>query len=249
MESAPNGALLRKLASLGPLTPAERQLLEELPLSTRHVGPDEDLLREGDRPTQCFVLLEGFACRYKTLADGRRQILSFNIAGDFVDLPGFLLDQLDHGIATLTACKISAIPHSVIAEWALHPNLLRLLWRDTLIDGAIYREWVLNVGRRTAYQRVAHVLCELATRLQAVGLGHNGVCELPITQGELADATGLSTVHVNRVIQELRRDALIEMKGRAFSALDWDGLKLAAGFDPSYLNLPALARERRGQLV
>ncbi|MBV8912585.1 MAG: winged helix-turn-helix domain-containing protein, partial [Acetobacteraceae bacterium] len=108
----------------------------------------------------------------------------------------------------------------------------------TLVDAAIYREWVLNVGRRTAYQRVAHVLCELATRLQAVGLAKDGACDLPITQGELADATGLSTVHVNRVIQELRRDGLIEMRARNFTARNWEGLKMAAGFDPLYLHLP-----------
>lgn len=234
--------LVRKLSELGPLTPGERKLLEGMALHVRDVGRDRDLVREGDRPGHCLLLLDGFACRYRTLADGRRQILSFHIAGDFMDLQGYLLGRLDHSIATLTPSKIGTIPHSALAAAAEHPNLARLLWRDTLIDGAVFREWIVNVGRRTAYQRVAHVLCELATRLQHIGRARDGICDLPITQGELADATGLSTVHVNRVIQELRRDGLIELRGRSFTALDWEGLKSAAGFDPSYLQFVSRSR-------
>jgi len=237
MDLQPINALMRKLNSLGPLTEPERRLMDDVVLHVRDVGPDQDLAREGERPGQCLLLLDGFCCRYKALADGRRQIVSFNISGDFLDLPGFVLTGLDHSISTLTQVRLAAIPHAVIGEWGRHPNLALLLWRDTVVDAAIYREWVLNVGRRSAYQRVAHVLCELATRLQAVGLARSGVCDLPIIQSELADATGLSTVHVNRVIQELRRDGLIELRGRSFAARDWEGLKLAAGFDPNYLHL------------
>jgi len=244
MDLHPTSILLRKLSSLGPLTAKERQMVEELPMHVREAGPDQDLVREGDRLGNCLLVLEGFCCRYKALADGRRQILSFSIPGDFLDLPGFLLPELDHSIGTLTQVRLAAISHSALAEWAQHANLARLLWRDTLVDGAIYREWVLNVGRRTAYQRVAHVLCELATRLQAVGLARNGLWDMRITQGELADATGLSTVHVNRVIQELRRGGLIELRGGSFSARDWEALKLAAGFEPSYLQLDNHRRER-----
>lgn len=230
--------LVRKLSTLGPLTDAERSFLEGLTLHIREVGRDQDLVREGDRPTHCVLLLEGFVCRYRTLADGRRQILSFQISGDFTDLQGYLLDRMDHGIVTLTPAKIASIPHQMITEiMTEHPNLTRLLWRDTAIDSAIHREWIVSVGRRTAYQRVAHVLCELVTRLQAIGLAQAGACDLPLTQAELADATGLSTVHVNRVIQELRRDALIEMRGRTFTALDWKGLMTAAEFNPSYLQI------------
>ena len=229
--------LVRKLSTLGPLTDAERTLLDGFTVHVREIGRDRDLVREGDRPTHCILLLAGFACRYRTLADGRRQIVSFHIPGDFLDLQGFLLARLDHSIAALTPSKIAVIPHTVITEMIEHPNLTRLLWRDTVIDGAIHREWVVNLGRRTAYQRIAHVLCELVTRLQAIGLATKGACDLPLTQGELADATGLSTVHVNRVIQELRRDGLIELRGRTFTALNWDGLKNAAEFDPSYLQI------------
>ncbi len=212
-------------------------------MTVREVGRDRDLVREGDHSPQCIVLIEGFACRYRSLADGRRQIVSFHIAGDFLDLQGYLLDRLDHGIGTLTASKIGQIPHSAIEELLGSKTITRRLWRETVVDGAIHREWLVNVGRRTAYQRVAHIFCELVIRLQAVGLARNGVCDLPLTQGELADATGLSTVHVNRVIQELRRDGLITLRGRMFSALDWEGLKEAAEADPNYLDL--LARRHK----
>jgi CRP-like cAMP-binding protein len=247
MDPQPLATLLRKLEGLGPLTSEERRLVMEAGVHVRDVGPDQDLVREGDRPGESLLLLEGFCCRYKTLPDGRRQILSFHITGDFLDLPGFLLSVVDHSVATLTPARVAILPHATVAEWAQHPNLAQLLWRDTLIDAATTREWVLNVGRRTAYQRVAHVLCELATRLQWVGLASNGAFDLPITQGELADATGLSTVHVNRVIQELRRARLIELRGRSFVTYDWEGLKLAAGFDPSYLHARFVPSLRGGR--
>lgn len=217
----------------------DARLLDSVPMSVRDVGRDQDLVREGDHSPHCIVLIEGFACRYRTLSDGRRQIVSFHVSGDFLDLQGYLLDRLDHGIGTLTPSKIGQIPHSAIEELLKSPTITRWLWRETVIDGAIHREWLVNVGRRNAYQRVAHIFCELVTRLQAVGLARNGACDLPLTQGELADATGLSTVHVNRVIQELRRDGLIILRGRVFSALDWEGLKRAAEVDPHYLELLA----------
>lgn len=213
------------------------RLLDSVPVTVRDVARDQDLVREGEHSPSCILLQEGFACRYRTLSDGRRQIVSFHIAGDFLDLQGYLLDRLDHGIGTLTPSRIGMIPHSALETLMESPTITRCLWRETVIDGAIHREWLVNVGRRTAYQRVAHIFCELVTRLQAVGLAREGVCDLPLTQSELADATGLSTVHVNRIIQELRRDGLITLKGRVFAAHDWAGLKNAAEVDPAYLEL------------
>ena len=166
-----------------------------------------------------------------------RQILSFQIAGDFMDLQSFTLNRLDHSIVTLTASRVATFSHSSIADLIVEPSLARLLWHETLVEAAIFREWIVNVGRRNAYQRVAHVLCELVTRMEAVGLARDGICDLPLTQSELADATGLSTVHVNRVIQELRRENLITLRSRTFSALNWSGLKIAAEFDATYLQL------------
>ena len=154
-----------------------------------------------------------------------------------MDLESFTLNRLDHSIGTLTASRVALYSHASINELAADPVIARLLWHETLVDAAIFREWIVNVGRRSAFQRVAHVLCELVTRMEAVGLARDGICDLPLTQSELADATGLSTVHVNRVIQELRRENLIMLRSRTFSALDWNGLKLAAEFDATYLQL------------
>ena len=195
---------VRKLERLGPLTDEERRTLEDLPLSVRRVDTDRDLVRDGQRPSHCLLLLEGFSCRYKVLADGGRQITSFHIPGDIVDLTGLLLGRMDHGIGTLTPVRVAPIPQAAILDWmGRHPGLARLLWRDTMVDAAVFREWVVDVGRRSARQRVAHPLCELVTRLRAAGLARDRGCGLPITQAELADATGLSAVPVNRTLQEL----------------------------------------------
>jgi CRP-like cAMP-binding protein len=229
--------LTHKLSSRAKLSAREIRILDAVPFQTRDVAADQDLAREGDRPSVCILLVDGFAARYRTLADGRRQILSFQIAGDFMDLQSFTLDRLDHSIGTLTSSRVAIFSHSSISELIAEPSLARLFWHETLVDSAIFREWIVNVGRRNAYQRVAHVLCELVTRMEAVGLARDGICDLPLTQSELADATGLSTVHVNRVIQELRRENLITLRSRTFSALNWTGLKMAAEFDASYLQL------------
>ncbi len=235
---------IRKLEKLGPLSDEDRRVLQDLPITVREVEADRDLLREGDQPTDCQLLLEGFACRYKTLENGGRQIMSFHIRGDICDLHSLLVGRMDHNISILTPGKLAAISHATILGWTeRHPALGRALWWDTLIDAAIFREWVVNVGRRSAYQRIAHLLCELITRMHAAGLAKDYTCDLPITQTELADAAGLSTVHVNRTLQELRGKGLIELQNGTFVALDWAGLKEAAGFDPAYLHqlAPGLA--------
>ncbi len=160
-----------------------------------------------------------------------------------MDLQSFTLHRLDHSIGTLTGVRIATVSHGSIADMLVEPLLARLFWHETLVEAAIFREWIVNVGRRSAYQRVAHVLCELVTRMEAVGLARDGICDLPLTQSELADATGLSTVHVNRVIQELRRENLMTLRSRTFSALNWSGLKVAAEFDATYLQLGPAASD------
>ncbi len=230
--------LIRKLDQLGSLSEAEKQALTSFPLNVRLIGADLDLIRAGDHPSDCQLILEGFVCRYKTIEDGRWQIVSFHIPGDIVDLNSLSLGQMDHNVATLTQVKVASIPHAILLEWMRnHPHFARLLWRDTLIDAFIFREWVLNVGRRSAIERIAHLLCEMVTRLRAVGLE----CDLPITQAKLADATGLSAVHVNRTVQELQGDGLIELSGKTVAMLDWERLKRTAGFDPGYLHQLAAA--------
>ncbi len=234
--------LIRKLELLGPLSQEERRTLEGFPLDAWQVGADQNLVRAGERPSDCKLVVSGFACRHKLLEDGRRQIVSFHVPGDILDLAGLLLGSVDHGISTLTQAGIVSIPHATLLGWVeCHPNLGRLLWRDTMIDASVYQEWVVNVGRRPARMRVAHLLCELVARLRAAGLTRGHSCLLPITYAEVADATGLTAVHVNRVLQDLHADGLVEIGSGALVVPDWKGLTRAGSFDPAYLHQLAVA--------
>lgn len=231
-------ALIRKLRSISPLSNDEMLALRRLPLAAAQIDADKDIVREGDRPSQCCLLLEGFVCRYKLTEDGRRQIFSFHTPGDIPDLQSLHLPVMDHSVKTLTPCKAAFVPHEAIAELTRRcPRIGDLLWRDTLIDAAIFREWMVGIGRRSAATRIAHVLCEVFLRLKAVGLTNGYECEFPITQTEIGDALGLSTVHVNRSLQELRSSGLIDLRRGFLGILDWQGLKKAGEFDSAYLHL------------
>jgi CRP-like cAMP-binding protein len=230
--------LIRKLEIIVSLDKNERAALLNLPLQLTNLRADQDIVREGDRPSRSCALLEGFACTFKVTAEGKRQITAFYIPGDIPDLQSLHLEVLDSSLGTLTPCTVGFIQHEALHDLCdRHPRIARALWRETLIDASIFREWTVNVGRREAYARIAHILCELMARLKVMGLAKDHTCEIPITQGEFADATGLSNVHVNRVLQELRRDGLITLKGNTLVALDWDQLRLAGDFDPTYLHL------------
>lgn len=229
--------LIRKLEQFGMLSNNERQALENLTLEVQQVGAGQDLVLAGHRSTHCLLLLSGMACRYRSLQDGQRQIMSFHFPGDILDLTGLLFDKLDHTVATLTLAEVAPISHATLQELiARHPGLGRLLWQDTLVDAAVFREWMVNVSRRQAYPRIAHLLCELVTRMQDAGLMSGQTCALPVTAAELVDATGLSIVRVNRVLQELRVKMLVELRSGVLKVLDWDGLQEAASFDPGYLH-------------
>lgn len=229
--------LVRRLEALVELPDDEKQMLLCLPTHVRTFEADQDIVREGDRPLDCCLVVEGFACRYKVVADGRRQIMSFHTSGDMPDLHSLHLSVLDDSLAALVPTRMSFIPHSAIMAMIRgNPGIAAALWRLTLIDASIFREWMLGLGRRSAYQRVAHLLCETALRLKQVGLGDESGYSFPITQSELGDALGISTVHANRVVQELRRNQLIIWHGPTVSILDWPGLMLAADFDAAYLH-------------
>jgi CRP-like cAMP-binding protein len=230
--------LIRKLRSISPLSDDEKRCLLKLPLSVQQIEPDQDIVREGDRPSDCCLVIEGLTCRYKLTEQGKRQIFSFHTPGDIPDLQSLHLKVMDHNLRTLTPCKVAFIRHESIAQLAREcPRVGDLLWRDTLIDAAVFREWMLGIGRRSAYTRIAHLLCEVFIRLKAVGLTSGYECEFPITQNEIGDALGLSTVHVNRSLQELRADGLIELQRGTLTILDWNGFKTAGEFDPTYLHL------------
>ena len=230
--------LVRKLESIADLAPEERQAVLDLPMRVQPIEADQDIVREGDRPSRCCLVLQGFTCRYKMTAPGKRQIMAFHIPGDIPDLQSLHLKVLDHSLGTITPCEVGFIRHEDVRDLVRRcPRLGDMLWRDTLIDAAIFREWMVGMGRREAYGRIAHLLCEVMTKLKAVGLADGVTCELPITQAEIGDALGLSTVHVNRVLQELRGDGLITLRGRTLVANDWEGLQRAGEFDPNYLHL------------
>ncbi|HEV2746734.1 MAG TPA: Crp/Fnr family transcriptional regulator [Allosphingosinicella sp.] len=203
----------------------------------REIGARRDLIREGDRPRSVFVVLDGWACRYKTLPDGRRQIVGFFIPGDICDLNVYILRQMDHSIGAITQLRVAEIAAEDFDRLMIeHPRITQALYWDELVTVSIQREWTLNVGQRTAYERLAHLLVELFVRLEAVGLADRHSCHFPLTQSDLADATGLTAVHVNRTLQELRRDRLIELQGRTLTIPDMPALKAAALFNDNYLH-------------
>lgn len=230
--------LLRKMGTVTELSAAEITAIDALPMLVRDLKGGQDIVREGDRPSQCCVMLSGNAFRYKILDEGKRQILSFHIAGDVPDLQSLYLEVMDHSLATLTPSRVAFIPHDAVrALLHAHSRIADIVWREMLIDSSIFREWVANVGRRSAVARLAHVLCEMFEKARQVGLTEGGAFELPVTQEELADAMGLSTVHVNRTMMELRRNHLIKTPRGAVIINDWEGLKEVGGFDPTYLHM------------
>ena len=232
------GVLIRRLENIFTLSDAEKAAFATLPMQVMDIRTDQDIVREGDRPTRSCLILEGFACMHKMTVKGRRQIMSFFVPGDIPDLQSLHLTVMDCSLGTITPCKLGFIQHEALrALCDRHPRIARALWRETLIDAAIFREWVMNVGRREAYARMAHVMCELVVRLRAVGLAPDDAYELPMTQSEFADALGISTVHVNRTLQAMRADGLIRLSGNQLTIPDWEKLKEAGEFDPAYLHL------------
>jgi CRP-like cAMP-binding protein len=230
--------LIRKMERMSALSDEEKSAIEDACSRVRTFGPDEDIVHHGERPSDCNLILDGFACRYKLLHEGKRQIMSFQIAGDICDLQSFVLGVMDHHIGTLTRCTVALIPHRTLLEITeRYPRVARALWTDTLIEASVFSEWLTSLGRRPAYQRIAHLICEVMVRLDAVGLVDNGSFAWPVTQAEIGDALGLSTVHVNRVLQQLRGDGLITFRGNTLLIHDWDALKKAGDFNPDYLHL------------
>ena len=229
---------IRKLAHGAALTDADRALLVEVCARTRQFGPRQDLIREGDRPSHVHVVLAGLACRYKVLADGARQITDYLVPGDACHLHTAILEEADHSVATLTACTIAEVGHEAIeALVAGSSRIARALWWTSLVSEATAREWVVNVGQREAPQRMAHLFCELHARLQAVGLAETDGYEWPVTQDELADTLGITAVHVNRVLQDLRKAELVALRSRRLTIPDLERLRAFAGFRPNYLHL------------
>lgn len=228
--------MLRKLERLGPMTEEDRAAVRTLSFSTVAATAGTYLVRSGQRTDRCCLLLDGYACRHKRAGDGARQIVSFHLPGDLLDLQQLLLDEADHNIQMITAGSVAWVASAALRTLSDRPNLGKALWHDTLIDASIFREWVLNVGRRDAKSRVAHMLCEFAVRRAAAGLGEPEQFELPMSQEQIADATGLTTIHVNRMLRALAEDGAIEREKRRVTIRDWARMRRIADFDPAYLH-------------
>jgi CRP-like cAMP-binding protein len=212
-------------------------------MTERETQARENIIRQGDRSTQCCLVLDGLLARSKVLIDGTRQILSFEIAGDIPDLQSLHLEAMDHELESISPSRIAFIQHTVLRDLLrFHPRLSDILWRETLIDAPISREWLTNVGRRDGVQRLAHLVIEIWLRLKVVGKVNAMSFHLPITQEQLGDAIGLSTVHANRILQSLREKQLLSWDHGQVDILNLDALAELALFDPAYLHLkPALS--------
>jgi CRP-like cAMP-binding protein len=221
-----------------PLVDEDWAKLSAITSTQRRVGARRDVICEGDKPDSVHLVLEGLACRYKILPGGRRQIMALLLPGDFCDLHAAILGAMDHSIATISPCILVDISREAIEELTdHHPRITRALWWSNLVDEAILREWLVSRGGRPAEQRLAHFFCELLVRMQAVGRAEDASYDLPMTQEDLADAMGLSAVHLNRSLQRLRTDGLIKLKSRRLTVLDRPTLEALGGFNPNYLRL------------
>lgn len=231
-------ALVRQLELYSKLPDEDRKIVLDLPYRLRRLDVGSYLVREGDRPTHCIVLVTGYAFRQKVTGQGARQILALCIPGDAVDLQNMFLDVSDHSVQLLTNCTVADIPREAMQEVVLkRPAIGSAIIELTLVDSSILREWVVNIGRRDARARIAHILCEFAVRLESRGLTDNGGFVLPMTQEQLADAAGLTSVHVNRVLKGLEADGLITRNRRNIHYDDWRALQDAGDFSRRYLHI------------
>jgi CRP-like cAMP-binding protein len=231
--------MVRKLAYRVELDASDREAILALPFQHKAIERSQFIVREREPATHSCLMLSGYSIRSKLTGNGGRQIVAIHMKGEMVDLQNSLLGTADHSVQALTACKVAYIPREEILRIAAErPALARAMWIDTLVDGSIFREWIMNVGRRNARTRIAHLLCEFSLRLKLAGLGGDNDYELPMTQEQLADSTGLTSVHVNRSIKALEADDLINrVSPRAIHIGDWRKLADAGDFDSNYLHL------------
>lgn len=230
--------LLTKLRSVADVSHEDEALLHEIRIVERRASAGRDICSEGQSPQFSVSIISGLACSYKNLSDGRIQIVAFHYPGDIPDLQSLHLEVSDTSVMALTDCLLGQIGHSDLkAQCAKSFSLTSVLWRTTLIQAATFRAWEANLGQRPALARTAHLFCETAVQIASIGLMSEMTFSFPVTQNRLADALGTSTVHINRVLQELRQAGMLEFDGRNLKILDWDKLSNLANFDPNYLHL------------
>lgn len=237
----PNSSLrpfVRSLELHDELAMDERAAVENLPIREKSFADGEEIVAEGSRPRESCLVLDGFAARTHLLRSGKQQIAAVHIPGDFVDLHSFLLKVMDHSVMAFGDCKVAFVAHDhLLILTEKYPHLTRLLWLSTTIDAAIQRAWIVSMGRRTAEQHFGHLVCELFMRLKSVDLLKDHSFTFPATQAEVGDILGLSTVHVNRMLQNLRATGFVTWQGNIVTVSDFDGLSEMVDFDPTYLNL------------
>lgn len=238
-ETSPLDIMIRKLEMWNELSDEDRAAIRGLPYLERTLSSDQYIVWDGDRPANSCMIVSGFAFRHKLVSDGSRQIYSIHMAGDLVDLQNALLRTADHNVQSMTRCHVLMIPIDAVRALAFErPAVGMAMWYETLVDASIFREWITNVGRRDARSRIAHILCEFAIRMESAGLGERSQCALPMTQEQLADAVGLTPIHVNRTLKSLEEDGLLARQKRAILIPDWRLLANVSDFDPRYLHLP-----------
>jgi CRP-like cAMP-binding protein len=239
--SPEHARLIHKLSSISALDTGDVAALATLSLRTRSLEAGVEIIAHGATSIECCFIIEGWLCRYALTKAGGRQIVSFHIPGDIPDRDGLHTDRMDYGIGAISAARVAFIAHADL--WPLihsRPNIALALWRDGILDAAVSREWLTGLGRRTAKQRLAHLICEMFARMETLGLADQDHFSFPVTQSQLGDALGLSTVHVNRMLQDLRAANLISWKSTVLTVQDAQALRSLADFDPSYLQLKSL---------
>lgn len=231
-------AHLKKLRQRTEISPDEERAIRASVAGTRTVGADEIFVRSGEELSSSAILVSGWIARSKDLPSGERQVTELHVPGDFVDLHGLTLKRLDHDVMTLSDCVVATVPHERLLEvTTAFPHLARAYWFLTNVDAAIHREWALSLGQRSAIARMANLFCELYMRLRVVGKTSGDGYDFPLTQRELSECLGLTVVHANRTLQELRRRGLVEVENRFVRILDRSGLEGLAEFDSAYLYL------------
>lgn len=236
---------LAKLLSAGELPATDRALLLSLCADVRDLPARTTIFSEGDRLDHVHVMIEGWACRDQTLQEGDRQITAFMLPGDFCDTHITMLAEMDHVITTLTDSRVACVPKKAIVELTDRPAISRAMWWASLVDEGILRAWIVNIARRKALERIAHLICELHARLANVGLTDEDGFELPLTQVELSAALGLTNIHVNRTLKKLWEDGLMQFRHGQIVITNMRALQTLAQFDPNYLHL----RPRRALLA
>ena len=232
-----NAALIKRLRTCSGITEEDIQEIRALPIAVKQYPAERAVVRDGETATDCCLIVEGFCARSKTIADGKRQILSIHIPSEIPDLMSLFLHVMDHDLSTLTPCTLGFIAHETLQK--LHrrrPNVAEIFWRDTLIDAAMFREWIVNVGQRPAPARLAHVMAELRERLRVIGRADRNSFEMPLTQEQIGEALGVTAVHANRVIKQLREEGVVDLHRGRVTVLDETKFQELADFDNRYLH-------------